>query len=134
MTHRSTFRAALGLALLMIAGRAVADEPGIGKAPVPVTGKQVYETVCQACHMADGKGAVGAGAFPALASNPRLGTAAYPIMMVTRGRGGMPWFTDILTPAQLAAVITYVRTNFGNHYAQPVTEADVARMIPPPGG
>ena len=125
----------LTLALaLCLAAPAMADEPGPGgsKPPVPVTGQQVYQMVCQTCHMADGKGAVGAGSFPSLASNPKMKMAAYPIVMVTKGRGGMPWFSDMLTPEQTAAVITYVRTNFGNAYPEPVTADDVRRLSPPP--
>jgi mono/diheme cytochrome c family protein len=64
-----------GLVLaLSLAAPAMADEPGPGgsKPPVPKTGDQVYQMVCQACHMADAKGAVGAGTFPALANNPKL--------------------------------------------------------------
>ena len=127
--------AKLTLALaLCLAAPAMADEPGPGgsKPPVPVTGQQVYQMVCQTCHMADGKGAVGAGSFPSLASNPKMKMAAYPIVMVTKGRGGMPWFSDMLTPEQTAAVITYVRTNFGNAYPEPVTADDVKRLSPPP--
>lgn len=125
----------LGLVLaLALAAPAMADEPGPGgsKPPVPVTGEQVYRMVCQTCHMADGKGAVGAAAFPALASNPKMKMAAYPIVMVTKGRGGMPGFTDMLSAEQTAAVITYVRTNFGNAYPEPVTAEDVKRLSPPP--
>jgi mono/diheme cytochrome c family protein len=125
---------AAALLLAAAAPAAFADEPGPGggRAPVPVTGQQVYVVVCQACHMADAKGAVGAGSVPALANNPRLKTAAYPIVMVSKGRGAMPWFNDTLTPAQTAAVITYIRTNFGNNYPEPVTEADIAKFAGPP--
>ena len=35
-------------------------------------GQAIYEGVCQGCHMPDAKGAVGAGMYPALASNPKL--------------------------------------------------------------
>jgi len=132
MMHPSTSGLArlLGAALLLVAAPAFADEPGPGgtKAPVPVTGQQVYVMVCQSCHMADAKGAVGAGSVPALASNPRLKASAYPITMVLKGRGAMPWFNDTLTPAQTAAVITYIRTSFGNAYPEPVTEAQVKAM------
>ena len=127
----------LTLALaLSLAAPAMADEPGPGgsKPPTPKTGQQVYQMVCQTCHMADGKGAVGAGTFPALANNPKLKTAAYPIVMVTKGRGGMPWFNDMLSPEQTAAVITYVRTNFGNNYPEPLTAEDVKRLSPPAAG
>jgi mono/diheme cytochrome c family protein len=40
----------------------------------------------------------------------------------------MPWFDDMLTPAQIANVVVYVRTNFGNNYPKPVTEADVKKL------
>ena len=40
----------------------------------------------------------------------------------------MPWFDDILAPAQIAGVATYVRTHFGNDYPEPVTEADVVAL------
>lgn len=110
------------------------DNPGsVGtRAPNPVTGEQVYRAICQSCHMADAKGGSGAGMIPALASNPRLAGAAYPITMVLRGRGAMPWFNDTLTPAQIAEVVGYIRTHFGNSYTAPVTAADVARLEPTP--
>jgi mono/diheme cytochrome c family protein len=118
----------------LLATPALADEPGPGgsRPLVPKTGEEVYRYVCQACHMADAKGAVGAGTFPALANNPKLGTPAYGIYMVEKGKGGMPYFSDSLTPAQVAAVLTYVRTHFGNNYPQPITEADVLPFAKPP--
>jgi mono/diheme cytochrome c family protein len=123
-------------AVLLAAAPAFADEPGPGgsKPIVPVTGEQVYRTVCQACHMADGKGAVGAAAFPALANNPRMGTAAYPVFLVVKGRAAMPGFTDLLSPSQIAAVVGYVRTHFGNNYPEPVTAAEVSAVAGPPAG
>ena len=105
---------------------------GVVRVEKPVTGEQVYGAVCQACHMADAKGAVGAGTIPALASNPKLAGAAYPIMVVARGQGAMPGFAGMLSNAQMAEAVTYVRTHFGNSYAKPVTEADVAKLAKPP--
>jgi len=94
----------------------------------PKTGEQVYRQVCQACHMKDGGGGVGAATIPALSNNPRLASSAYPIMMVGKGRGAMPGLTDLLAPAQIAEVSTYVRTHFGNSFTKPVTEDDVKKM------
>ena len=39
------------------------QKPGGGPTTVrePVSGEQVYRQICQACHMADGKGGSGAG-------------------------------------------------------------------------
>jgi mono/diheme cytochrome c family protein len=134
MLLRTTAPALAVAATLLIAYPGRADEPGPGgtKAPVPVTGEQVYRTVCQSCHMADGKGAEGAGRMPALATNPRLAAPAYPIVMVARGRGAMPGFVGTLSPAQAANVVTYIRTHFGNSFPAPVTEADVAKLYGKP--
>ena len=99
------------------------------RTPPPVTGEQIYQQVCQACHMADAKGGTGAAAIPALAKNSRLAEAGYPIGMIAQGRGAMPPLTDLLGPAQIAAVVTYVRTHFGNSYKKPVTEAEVRMML-----
>jgi len=114
-------------ALAAIATPSLADEPGPGgtKAPVAKTGEEVYRTYCQACHMADAKGAVGAAAFPSLASNPRLGTTAYAAYIVANGKGGMPWFKDALSKEQAQALLAYLRTHYGNDYKEPVTAADV---------
>lgn len=125
--------AALAAALLLPKA-GIADEPGPGgqKPVVPVTGEQIYRAVCQACHMADAKGATGAATIPALAGDAKLAEAGYPILMVANGHGAMPWFNGDLTPAQMAAVITYVRTHFGNNYADPVSAADVTAVAGPP--
>jgi len=101
---------------------------GATKLALPVSGEQVYTQVCQACHMADARGASGAATIPALANNPRLGAGAYPVMMIVKGRGAMPGFTDLLPPQQIANVATYIRTHFGNNYPKPVTEADVLQV------
>ena len=113
------------------------DAPGgVGtKVPPPMSGEQIYKQVCQACHMADGKGATGAATIASLAANPRLKFAAYPITIVAKGKGAMPWLTDTLNPAQIAAVVGYVRTHFGNDYTDPVTAEQVSKLAgPPPKG
>jgi mono/diheme cytochrome c family protein len=98
---------------------------GISAIQVSTDGRQIYQEICQACHMADARGGGGAGAgIPALADNPRMADKAFAIEVVVKGRGGMPWFTDILTPQQIADVLTYVRSEF-NGYADPVTVAEV---------
>jgi len=109
------------------------DGPG-GTSTVEVSsaGKQVYEEICQACHMADAKGGGSAGAMiPALAANPRLAEKNFSITLLLKGRAGMPWFTDILTKEQMAAVLTYVRSEF-NNYPEPVTVGDIDRVATSP--
>jgi mono/diheme cytochrome c family protein len=108
---------------------ALADEPGAYTAQkAPVTGEEVYHQICQSCHMAGALGATGAATIPALAHNPRLATPEFVVVTVLKGRGAMPWFDDMLDPAQIAAVATYVRTHFGNAYPVPVTVAQVKAL------
>jgi len=92
-------------------------------------GKDIYEHVCQACHMPDAKGAVGAGAYPALAGNPRLETGLYPVMIILRGLKSMPSFAD-LDDEQIAAVSNYIRTSYGNKFTDPVTVEQVKELRP----
>ncbi|HXC58167.1 MAG TPA: cytochrome c [Steroidobacteraceae bacterium] len=94
-------------------------------------GRQIYEHVCQSCHMADGKGAkLGPAAYPALATNPKLVAKMYPAMMVVNGLGAMPAFGSMLSDEQVAIVVNYVRGNFGNRYADAVLPAEVATVRP----
>ena len=108
----------------MLAAPALAQKP----APAPHPGAAVYQNVCQACHMANAGGGVGAGRIPALARSGALEAAAYPIMVVTGGKGAMPWFRGALTDQQIADAINYVRSNFGNKYRDKVTPVMVAEM------
>jgi len=116
-----------GAFLIVAPFAALADEPGTVSTlhKPPMTGEEVYQQVCQACHMANAMGGKGAATIPALAGNPHLANADYIIITVAKGRGAMPWFDDVLNTTQIADVATYVRTHFGNKYAKPVTEAQV---------
>lgn len=96
-------------------------------------GAKVYQEVCQACHMANAKGAVGAGRITGLASNPNLESADYPLTIVTGGKGPMPWFRGQLTDQQIADVVNYMRSHFGNAYTDKISAADVKeRGVPAP--
>jgi mono/diheme cytochrome c family protein len=94
------------------------------------TGEALFKNVCAGCHMPDAKGAAGAGVYPALAANAKLRIAGYPIAMVMNGRKAMPSFGPMMDDEQIAAVVNYVRTNFGNGYADAVTAADVKAVRP----
>jgi mono/diheme cytochrome c family protein len=135
---------ALGLAAMsvLLTGRpARADSTDIPES-VPLKamdGRQIYEHICQGCHMADGGGAVGAGHYPALAKDPTLVSRQYMALTILAGRRNMPAFGAkhavgfggppvTLTEAQIAAVINYVRTNFGNHYKDSITAAEVVAL------
>jgi mono/diheme cytochrome c family protein len=120
---------AAGLAALGCAA-AQAQDYGSGHFP-QTTGDALYKGICQGCHMPAAQGAVGAGAYPALARDDKLAGPAYPALMVIAGHNAMPAFGDYLTDAQIAAVVNYVRSNFGNHYADKITPEAVAALRPP---
>ena len=88
-------------------------------------GQAIYTNVCQGCHMPDAKGAVGAGMYPALAKNAKLETAGYPVAVITHGQKAMPSFGTLLNDQQVADVVNYIRTNFGNSYKDKVKPEDV---------
>lgn len=105
------------------------------------SGEEIYRHVCQGCHMPDGRGASGAGTYPALAANAHLASAQFTAVTVALGRRNMPHFaaqTDLgpfesfvmlhLDDRQIAAVVNYVRSHFGNHYTDEVTAADIAAL------
>ena len=79
-------------------------------------GEAVYNAVCAGCHMPDGDGAVGAGAYPSLANNELLDAPSYPINLVIYGQGAMPPFGGLLDDRQIADVVNYVRSHFGNDF------------------
>ena len=111
---------ALTLTGLLAAAEARAQEIYMGTFPQQ-SGEDLFKNICQGCHMPDAKGAIGAGAYPALADNPRLKAAIYPVVVVLHGQRAMPSFGDSLNDEQIANVINYVRTHFGNHYKDQVT-------------
>ena len=80
--------------------------------------------------MPDGKGAVGAGTYPSLAQDSNLAAGGYPVTIVVRGQRAMPPIGTMMSDAQVAAVVNYVRTHFGNQYQDAVTTDDVKLVRP----
>jgi len=88
-------------------------------------GKAIFDGACQACHMAGAKGAIGAGSYPALVSDSKLAVPGYPIAVILHGQKAMPALGVYLSDRQVADVINYIRTHFGNNYSDAVKEGDV---------
>lgn len=126
--RRAMVLAACAVALASPAAAQRRDSPLVSTGPAMVVardGEGIYRTVCQGCHMANGQGAVGAAAYPSLAGNPRLEAAGYPVSVVVQGLRAMPPVGAMMDDAQVAAVVGYVRTHFGNAYTDPVRAEDV---------
>jgi mono/diheme cytochrome c family protein len=98
-------------------------------------GTELFGHVCAACHQPDAKGAVGAAAYPPLAADKKLVSADFMLTVLLRGLKGMPPVGGMMSDAQVADVVNYVRTHFGNAYPSAVSATDVAaarrRTAPP---
>lgn len=117
--------------------RTVADLQGQPKgAGGAVDGAAVYQSRCVACHQATGQGLP--GVFPPLAGSEWVaGPDTKVARIVLRGvtgkltvkgtayNGAMPAFADQLNDAEIAAVLTHVRSQWGNT-ASPVKPETVA--------
>ena len=127
MQYRAKILASLSLWTLAVLTVAWADN-GSASMNGPLTfasqdGATLYRTICQGCHMSDAEGATGAATYPALAHDPTLAAAAYPVYAIIQGRNAMPSFAAYLSDAQVAAVVNYLRTHFGNDYKDAVSPA-----------
>ena len=107
-----------------------------------MSGEQIYDHICQGCHMPGGQGATGAGAFPKLAANKNFVSWRFVALTVLNGRNGMPPFgfpegqdmrsgPSHLTDAQIADVVNYVRSHFGNAYKAEVNAKQIAALPHP---
>jgi mono/diheme cytochrome c family protein len=93
-------------------------------------GAAIYASVCAACHQRDAKGAEGAGAYPALAGNEQLASADDVLRIMLGGQRGMPPVGGMMSDQQVADVINYVRTHFGNDYHDPLLATAVKAARP----
>ncbi|OEZ54532.1 cytochrome c [Duganella sp. HH105] len=95
-------------------------------AAAPAEGKALFLKNCAACHQASGKGIP--GAFPALAGNSFVqGKGAEVATVLLKGRGGMPDFSDSLSDHEIATILSFVRSNWGNR-ATPLSESEVLAL------
>lgn len=106
-----------------------------GGAPAPggaVDGRQLFTGKCQACHQANGQGLP--GVFPPLAGVSWVqGEPALPAQILLHGltgpidvkgstyQGAMPPFGEQMSDAEIAAVLSFIRSEWGN--ASPAVEA-----------
>jgi mono/diheme cytochrome c family protein len=121
--------------------QSAAPTPHAAAQPAAATlerGRTVYRAQCEACHGAQGEGA--RGAYPALAGN-RSVVMDPPVNVVravlsggfqpaTAGNPrpwGMPPFGHVLDDADIAAVVTFIRNQWGNRAAA-VSGNEVQRL------
>ena len=114
---------------------AAAERPVVHQVAATAPPVNKYGELCAACHQATGAGLE--GAFPPLAGSEYVtGRASVPIAIVLHGlqgeitvrgkkyNGAMMAWGSVLNDADLAATLTYVRSQWGNR-AGPVTAAQV---------
>lgn len=89
-------------------------------------GDKVYHSTCAACHQPNGQGLP--GVFPALAgSKIATGPKEVHIHRVVFGKPGtaMAAYGKQLSPADIAAVVTYERNSFGNHDGDMIQPSEI---------
>jgi mono/diheme cytochrome c family protein len=114
-------------------------KPGDADAPAALTaaqqqqfdrGREVYRNLCQGCHQPDGRG-LERIAPTLIGSALALAPAEIPIRILMNGKEGatglMPPVGGTLDDDQIAAVLTYVRREWGQG-ADPVDAAAVAAI------
>jgi mono/diheme cytochrome c family protein len=89
-------------------------------------GAALFRNICAGCHQPDAKGAVGAGAYPSLADDKNLASTDFALAVLLGGLRDMPPVGGMMSDAQVADVVTYVRTHFGNTYTGALSAADVS--------
>lgn len=123
-----------------------ADQPvtaDVGASPLRAgvafnTGRRIYADRCASCHGAEGRGKL--PHYPPLAANQSINmtSAVNPIRMVLNGGYppgtrrnpmpyGMPPFAQVLSDDDIAAVVTFIRSAWGNR-GGPVTVREVNRL------
>ena len=116
-------------------------KPGAAAPAMPLTpdeqqrfaaGRQVYESICLACHQSDGLGREKI-APPLVGSAFALGPPAIATRILLNGKEGtvglMPPLGSTLSDDQMAAVLTYIRREWG-HTASAVDPAAVKAVRP----
>jgi mono/diheme cytochrome c family protein len=99
--------------LVSAAALVVAAAAGSTASAAEADAATLFTQNCAACHQAKGEGIP--GAFPALAGNPLVqGDPKGPAWLLTHGRGGMPNFAEEMSDAEIAKILTYVRSSWGN--------------------
>ena len=63
-----------------------------------------------------------------LANNKNLETAGYPVYVVVNGQRAMPPLGTYLDDQQVAEVVNYIRSTWGNAYQDKVSPEDVAAV------
>ncbi len=124
---RSSSRISIRVLALGAAVALLADASAWAAPPAADTsGASVFAQNCSACHQLTGKGVP--GAFPALAGDAFLQGPSEPVArLLLNGRGGMPSFRADLDDHQISAVLTYVRSAWGNH-APAISPGVVAKV------
>jgi mono/diheme cytochrome c family protein len=89
-------------------------------------GADLFQNVCAGCHQPDAKGAAGAGAYPPLAEDKNLVSTDFMLTVLLRGLRDMPPIGEMMSDVQVADVVNYVRTHFGNAYPGALSAEDVA--------
>jgi alcohol dehydrogenase (quinone), cytochrome c subunit len=132
MSRKRIHLATVVIAAIMLTGGVLAacnshtERPPAAQAQSLMSnGQRLYLEYCAECHQTDGMG--WSTLYPRLAGNPivTLHDPAPIITTVKYGQGSMMAFGEKLTSDDLGAILTYIRSAWGNH-APPVSPRQVS--------
>jgi mono/diheme cytochrome c family protein len=119
--------------------RTISSPTTVSDADIKVDGSAVFKNVCVACHQQTGLGIP--GAFPPLAGSEWvLGSPKIPVRIILKGlqgaidvkgatfNGVMPAFETQLKDEEIAAVVNYVRKEWGNTATDEISKSEVTKL------
>ncbi len=113
-------------AVLQTAGVQLAQAAAVDVGTLQSEGRTIFNRDCFECHGRNGEGSNGIK----LQGYANLRAAPQVVGQILNGSQYMPPFGEALNDRQVAAVATYIRTNFGNSFG-PVQPAEVTSVRAP---
>jgi mono/diheme cytochrome c family protein len=121
---RKAWRLRAGVLAVLIWSASSCVSPGRAQNEAADLGEKIFmQNNCFVCHGQQGYGGIG----PAFRNDPFLLLTEFVATQILLGRGVMPPFGAKLDDNQIAAVASYVRNSWGNHFGV-VKPEDVARV------
>ena len=91
-----------------------------------MTGEELFANVCQGCHMPDGGGRDRCRQLPIAGQPTGISRRAdTPSISCSMAGAACPRSATMMNDGQVAAVVNYLRTHFGNNYQDAVSPKDV---------
>lgn len=93
-------------------------------------GYRICHTPCQDCHMFRAQATDGASRHPAPAGSTKIAVSGCLVFVVSSGYDGAPWFTNMHSDSQAAALVNSTRNRIRNNCIDQIDAFDVTPLRP----